>query len=122
MRISSNSSSVAVFATTASRICGAASEIAYVGRVALGWAPNCVPRDSSSRARLGPVAAGALGGEAEDGRQPVPPRDQEGRRVVPAQPSPADSGAVRGSCPEATGALRVLRGDRQSGLPESLPV
>jgi len=33
---------------------------------------------------VGPVAAGDVGGEAEDGRQPVPPSDPEDRGVVPA--------------------------------------
>src|SRR4051794_27398676 len=39
-----------------------------------------------------PVEEGELGGEAEDGRQPVSPSGQEDRGVVPAQPSPADAG------------------------------
>ena len=71
---------------------------------------------------LEPVEAGALGGEAEDGRQSAPPGAQEDRRLVSAEPSPAAGGAIPGVAAEAARSLRVLRGrDWQQPRPVVLP-
>ena len=58
---------------------------------------------------------GELGGEAEDGRQPIPSCGQEDRRLVPVEPPPAVGEADRDTGIEAEGALCVLR--RRVGQP-----
>ena len=73
-------------------------------------------------ALLEPVEAGALGGEAEDGRQSVPAGGQADRPLVPAEPSLAAGGAIPGAAAEAARSLRVLRGrDWQQPQPVVLP-
>src|SRR5229473_2522313 len=88
-------------------------------------AQSCRPRVvrlSGVHALLESVEARELGGEAEDGRQPVRSRAHEDRRVVPSEPSPADGRTVSALRAEASGALRVLWRYWQLALLVALPV
>src|SRR5262249_9571453 len=76
-----------------------------------------LPTRRSSDLLLGVVAEGQRGGQASDVRESFYPGGTEDRRMVSAEPAPADPGATRDAEPEIAWSRQLLWGHREQSSP-----
>ena len=72
-------------------------------------------RPAGIHALLGTLSQGLLGGEAQDGEEPIQPRVGGHCGMVPRQPASTDGGTAPNTESEAAWPLRVLRDHGQRG-------
>jgi hypothetical protein len=70
---------------------------------------------------LGPIPPRRMGGETQDGEEPISSSAQNAVGVVPEEPAQSHPGATSETPSEAERALRILRDHRQLVPPLGLP-
>jgi hypothetical protein len=87
----------------------------------LAGRPTWVFRPTRLHPLLGPFAAWAVGGEAEDGPRPLEPRPPDDGAVVSPEPTPTDRRAAPNAGPETAWPLCLLRNHGQRPCVAAVP-